>query len=178
MTLLLPLLLFEAARRVFEDRGHVPRPVWLGLVLQFIGRHGSLGGQCLGGASFALRVSGLFPFTSSSLSCSIAPSELQPFFHPWAGSDCCSFRPVGQGGYRACFSFSRLLQLSLCDSQVTGGWRPMINLSLLNGFVDVSHFHMETTQTVLQSLREGDWLVSLDLQDAYLQVPVHPSSRW
>ena len=53
----------------------------------------------------------------------------------------------------------------------------MIDLSRLNGFVDVSHFHMETTQTVLQSLQDGGWLVSLDLQDAYLQVPVHPSSR-
>ena len=61
--------------------------------------------------------------------------------------------------------------------KVTGGWRPVIDLSRLNGFVDVSHFHMETTQTVLQSLWVGDWLVSLDLQDAYLQVPVHPSSR-
>ena len=61
--------------------------------------------------------------------------------------------------------------------KVTGGWRPVIDLSRLNGFVDVSHFHMEATQTVLQSLCEGDWLVSLDLQDAYLQVPVHPSSR-
>ena len=62
-------------------------------------------------------------------------------------------------------------------SKVTGGWRPVVDLSRLNGFVDVSHFHMETTQTVLQSLREGDCLVSLDLQDAYLQVPVHPASR-
>ena len=53
----------------------------------------------------------------------------------------------------------------------------MSDLSRLNGFVDVSHFHMETTQTVRQSLREGDWLVSLDLQDAYVQVPVHPSSH-
>ena len=61
--------------------------------------------------------------------------------------------------------------------KVTGGWRPVIDLSRLNGFVDVSHFHMETTQTVLQSLREGVWLVSLDLQDAYLQIPVHPSFR-
>ena len=61
--------------------------------------------------------------------------------------------------------------------KVTGGWRPVIDLSCLNGFVDVSYFHMDTTQTVLQSLREGDWLVSLDLQDAYLQVPVHLSFR-
>ena len=61
--------------------------------------------------------------------------------------------------------------------KVTGGWRPVIDLSRLNCSVDVSHFHMETSQSVLQSLRQGDWLVSLDLQDAYLQVPVHPASR-
>ena len=62
--------------------------------------------------------------------------------------------------------------------KVTGGWRPVIDLSRLNSFMDVSHFHMETTQSVFWSLRVGDWMVSLDLQDAYLQVPVYPSSCW
>ena len=61
--------------------------------------------------------------------------------------------------------------------KVTGGWRPVIDLSRLNRTVLVSHFHMETQQTVLQSLRPGDWLVSLDLHGAYLQVPVHSTSR-
>ena len=61
--------------------------------------------------------------------------------------------------------------------KVTGGWRLVFDLSRLNDSVDVAHFHMETTQTVLQSLRVGDWMVSLDLQDTYLQVLVHPSSR-
>ena len=83
-----------------------------------------VGGRCLGGASFALWVSGPF-----SLSCSAAPAELQPFFHPWAGSDRCGVRPVGQGGYRACSSFARFLQPSLCDSQghqwVAPGDRPL-----------------------------------------------------
>ena len=32
LTLLLPPLLFGAASRVFDGRGHVPRLVWLGLV--------------------------------------------------------------------------------------------------------------------------------------------------
>ena len=56
--------------------------------------------------------------------------------------------------------------------KVTGGWRPVINLSRLNGWVELSIFHMEIAQSVLQSLRPGDWMVSLDLQ-----VPVHPASR-
>ena len=35
---------------------------------------------------------------------------------------------------------------------------------------------METLQSVLLSVRAGDWMVSLDLKDAYLQVPMHPDS--
>ena len=61
--------------------------------------------------------------------------------------------------------------------KVTGGWRPIIDLSCLNRFVRLSHFRMETAQSVLQSICHGDWMISLDLQDAYLQVPVHPESR-
>ena len=61
--------------------------------------------------------------------------------------------------------------------KVTGGWRPVIDLSRLNRFVRLSRFRMETSASVLQSLRPGDWMVLLDLQDAYLQVPVHPDSR-
>ena len=61
--------------------------------------------------------------------------------------------------------------------KVTGGWRPVIDLSRLSRFVQLSPFRMETAQSVLKSLRPGDWMVSLDLQDAYLQVPVHPDSR-
>ena len=61
--------------------------------------------------------------------------------------------------------------------KVTGGWRPVIDLSRLNRFVRLSRFRMETSQSVLQSLRPGDWMVSIGLQDAYLQVLVHPESH-
>ena len=44
-------------------------------------------------------------------------------------------------------------------------------------FVDVSHFQKETIQSVLLSVRQGDWMASIDLREAYLQVPVHPESR-
>ena len=43
--------------------------------------------------------------------------------------------------------------------------------------VDVSHFRMETIQSVLLSVCQGDWMASIDLKEAYLQVPVHPDSR-
>ena len=61
--------------------------------------------------------------------------------------------------------------------KTSGSWRPVIDLSHLNRFVDVSHFQMETIQSVLLSVRQGDWMASIDLKEAYLQVPVHPESR-
>ena len=61
--------------------------------------------------------------------------------------------------------------------KASGAWRPIIDLSALNLHVDFTKFHMETPQSVLRSVRKGDWMVSIDLKDAYLQVPVHPDSR-
>ena len=59
----------------------------------------------------------------------------------------------------------------------SGAWRPIIDLSTLNTYIVSQHFHMETPQSVLRSIRQGDWMISLDLQDAYLQVPIYPESR-
>ena len=61
--------------------------------------------------------------------------------------------------------------------KASGSWRPIIDLSTLNGFITSSRFHMETPRSVLNSIRPGDWMISLDLQDAFLQVPVHHDSR-
>ena len=60
--------------------------------------------------------------------------------------------------------------------KASGSWRPIIDLSTLNDYITSSHFHMETPRSVLSSIRPGDWMISLDLQDAYLQVPVHHDS--
>ena len=61
--------------------------------------------------------------------------------------------------------------------KATGSWRPVIDLWLLNRFVQPTRFWMETSQSVLCALRRNDWMFSIDLKDAYLQVPVHPDSR-
>ena len=61
--------------------------------------------------------------------------------------------------------------------KTSGSWRPVIDLSHLIRFVDVSPLQMETIQSVLLSVRQGDWMASVDLKEAYLQVPVPPASR-
>ena len=61
--------------------------------------------------------------------------------------------------------------------KASGGWRPVIDLSHLNEFVLLTRFKMETVASVLLSVREGDFLASLDLKDTYFQIPIHPSSR-
>ena len=55
----------------------------------------------------------------------------------------------------------------------------MIALSPLNGFVRQTPFRMETVTSVLSSFRENDFLASIDLKDAYFQIPIHRSlSKW
>ena len=61
--------------------------------------------------------------------------------------------------------------------KVSGIWRPVIDLSHLNEFVQLTPFKMETVSSVLLSVREGDFLASLDLKDAYFQILIHRSSR-
>ena len=61
--------------------------------------------------------------------------------------------------------------------KATGSWRPVIDLSLLNRCVIQTRFKMETSQSVLCMVQSDDWMISIDLKDAYLQVPVHPDSR-
>ena len=61
--------------------------------------------------------------------------------------------------------------------KASGGWRPVIDLSLFNEFVQQTSFKMETASSVLLSMRKDDFLASIDLKDAYFQIPVHVSSR-
>ena len=60
--------------------------------------------------------------------------------------------------------------------KTSGSWRPVIDLSVLNRSLSKTPFKMETLASVLHSVCQGDWMVSLDLKEAYLLVPVHPDS--
>ena len=52
----------------------------------------------------------------------------------------------------------------------------MIDLSHLNCFVQLKRFKMETNQSVFRVVRRNDWMFSIDLEDVYVHVPIHPDS--
>ena len=53
----------------------------------------------------------------------------------------------------------------------TGDWHPVIDLSLLNTYLILPHFRMETPASILRSMVDGAWTSSLDLKDAFLPRP-------
>ena len=62
-------------------------------------------------------------------------------------------------------------------TKATGGFRPVIDLSILNKSIITTKFRMETNKTVMEAIQEGDWMTSIDLKDAYFQIPIHQQSR-
>lgn len=57
----------------------------------------------------------------------------------------------------------------------TGGWRPVIDLKRLNRHIHPESFKMESLQMIIQAVQPTDWMISIDLQDAYLHVPILPA---
>ena len=56
-------------------------------------------------------------------------------------------------------------------------WRPVIDLSLLNNHLSVPTFKMETAEVIRNAICKGEWVVSIDLTDAYFHIPVHEKSQ-
>ena len=69
--------------------------------------------------------------------------------------------------------YSRLFLVPKPNQQ----WRPVIDLSLFNNYIRIPRFKMDTPKNIRASLRKGRWVFSLDLKDAYFQIPIHPTSR-
>lgn len=59
----------------------------------------------------------------------------------------------------------------------TGGMRPVIDLSILNTYLLVPHFKMETNRSIRASVLPGMWTTSLDLSDAYFHIPISKGYR-
>lgn len=55
--------------------------------------------------------------------------------------------------------------------------RPILDCKKLNQFIQVQHFKMEGVPALRELIEKGDFIVKLDLKDAYTVVPIHPASR-
>ena len=60
--------------------------------------------------------------------------------------------------------------------KMTGGWRPVINLSALSYYVTLTPFKSEMV-SVLWLIWRRDMMFSIDLEDTYFQIPIHPTSQ-
>jgi hypothetical protein len=59
----------------------------------------------------------------------------------------------------------------------TGGMRPVIDLSILNRYISVPHFKMETTRSIRACILPGVLTTKLDLSDVYFHIPISLASR-
>ena len=58
-----------------------------------------------------------------------------------------------------------------------GGWRPIIDLKMLNPFVGGVKQKQESQQSIRASLTPNTWTFSIDLRDAFFHIPIHKKSR-
>ena len=88
---------------------------------------------------------------------------------------------------RKLISKGAVTEVSPCDNEFistvflvpkkTGDFRPVINLKLLNQFVEKIHFKMENIHMALNCISPWDFMVSIDLKDAYFSVPIFQPHR-
>lgn len=65
---------------------------------------------------------------------------------------------------------------ALC-SQAGEKMRPVYDARFVNRFMHAQHFQMEDMRTLGALIQREDWMVKIDLKDAYLHVPIHPAYR-
>ena len=58
-----------------------------------------------------------------------------------------------------------------------GKMSPVINLWLLNQFLVHNHFKMEGMHVVRNLLQKNDWMIRIDLEDAYFLIPIDPQHQ-
>ena len=59
----------------------------------------------------------------------------------------------------------------------TGGMRPVIDLPILNSYLSVPHFKMETNRSIRACILPGILTTKLDLSGAYFHIPISLASR-
>ncbi len=59
----------------------------------------------------------------------------------------------------------------------TDKYRPIVDFKRLNSNIEYEKFKMETLADVKDTLQQGDWMIKIDLKDAFLSVPLSPKIR-
>ena len=66
---------------------------------------------------------------------------------------------------------SQFLSTLFVRQKKDGGVRPIFNLKTLNKCVTYEHFKMEGFHMIKSLLKQNDFMVKVDLKDAYLCIP-------
>ena len=90
---------------------------------------------------------------------------LKPFVEDWLGRNI-----LTKSRLPPYLFLSRLFYVK----KKNGKFRPILDLSRLNTFVQTPSFAMETLDRILKFVNQVMWAASLDVTDAYLSVPIHP----
>ena len=143
-----------------------------------VGLEGSGGGRLGSGGSAGWLSDPLRP-SASSIRASSLPAGVLPSVHQGSRLNPGASDPSSEGGNRTSPSVSGFLQPSIPRPEGFGVVAPhhrSVDPERLHHLVALPHGDSSVGPSVHLP---GDWMISLDLQDAYLQVPVHhDSSRY
>ena len=91
----------------------------------------------------------------------------------WPSGNRRGVQVAGQGSDKGGFpTSSQFLSRIFVVPKRDGLHRPVVNLRPLNQFMANVHFKMESLSIMRDLLRQQDWMVSIDLKDAYLSVAI------
>ncbi|KYN22223.1 hypothetical protein ALC57_05384, partial [Trachymyrmex cornetzi] len=117
------------------------------------------------------------PFSSVPLP---RPSLIEPSFSAQKASTCDTevMRLLQKGTIEVVTPLAdQFLSPFFVIKKSSGGMRFILNLRDLNSYINPSHFKLEDWRTVIRLMLPGFKLAIIDLEDAYLLIPIHKSFR-
>ena len=80
----------------------------------------------------------------------------------------------GKGSHKTGFPSTKPILKQLVSCKEKGWQQPSCyNSENLNGFVDYQHFKMQDISTLKDLIQPNDWMIKLDLKNAYFSAPIH-----